>query len=100
VWGEELGKQGSVRSLGVLTLDDKSQNRSALEVDNPGVLSISGTVVDQTGAIIGGVEIRLTREGQSESQEALSTTAGQFSFGNVAAGSLRLTITLALGRPN
>lgn len=39
VWGEELGKKGSVRSLGVLSLDDQNQNRWALEVNNPGLLT-------------------------------------------------------------
>jgi hypothetical protein len=39
VWGEELGKKGSVRSLGVLTLDDQTENRWALEVHDPGLLT-------------------------------------------------------------
>jgi hypothetical protein len=39
VWGEQLGKKGSVRSLGVLSVDDKAQNRWALKVENPGALS-------------------------------------------------------------
>ena len=56
--------------------------------------SISGQVVDQSGSIIGGVEIRLTREDQSPSQEVFSDTDGQFSFVNVAPGPFQLTITL------
>ena len=55
---------------------------------------ISGKVVDQSGSIIGGVEIRLTREDQSPSQEVFSDADGQFSFVNVAPGSFQLTITL------
>ena len=39
VWGEQLGKKGSVRRLGVLSVDDKAQNRWALKVENPGALS-------------------------------------------------------------
>jgi hypothetical protein len=39
VWGEQLGKKGSLRSLGVLSVDDKAQNRWALKVENPGLLN-------------------------------------------------------------
>ncbi|MGA8677500.1 MAG: carboxypeptidase-like regulatory domain-containing protein, partial [Candidatus Acidiferrales bacterium] len=56
--------------------------------------SISGSVFDQSGSIIGGVQIRLTREDQSPSQEVFSDTDGQFSFVDVVPGAFRLTITL------
>jgi Carboxypeptidase regulatory-like domain len=56
--------------------------------------SISGKVVDQSGSIIGGVQIRLGREDQSPRQEVFSDADGQFSFVNVAPGSFQLTITL------
>ncbi|MFZ0886455.1 MAG: carboxypeptidase-like regulatory domain-containing protein [Candidatus Acidiferrales bacterium] len=56
--------------------------------------SISGKVVDQSGSIVGGVQIRLTREDQSPSQEIFSGADGLFSFVNVATGSFQLTITL------
>ncbi len=62
--------------------------------DQQSLGSISGKVVDQTGSIIGGVQIRLTREDQSESQEVFSDTDGQFSFVGVVPGAFRLTITL------
>jgi hypothetical protein len=39
VWGEQLGKKGSLRSLGVLSMDDKAQNRWALKLENPGLLN-------------------------------------------------------------
>jgi Carboxypeptidase regulatory-like domain len=55
---------------------------------------ITGKIVDQTGSIIGGVEIRLTREDQSPSQEVFSDALGQFSFVDVVPGSFQLTITL------
>jgi hypothetical protein len=38
VWGEQLGKQSSVRSLGILYVDDKAQKRWVLKVDNPDLL--------------------------------------------------------------
>ncbi|MGC1835366.1 MAG: carboxypeptidase regulatory-like domain-containing protein [Candidatus Acidiferrales bacterium] len=62
--------------------------------DQQSLGSISGKVVDQTGSIIGGVQIRLTREDQSESQEVFSDTDGQFSFVNVPPVSFQLAITL------
>jgi len=55
--------------------------------------SISGTVVDQSGASITGALVKLTREGQFSSAQALSDDNGQFSFSNVAPGAFQLTIT-------
>jgi len=57
--------------------------------------SISGTVADESGAVVAGARVRLTREGPSPSQEALSGSDGQFSFANIASGPFQLTITAA-----
>ena len=67
--------------------------------------SISGTVVDESGAVVSGARMRLAREGQSTedqspgdqspSQEALSGDNGQFSFANIAPGPFQLTVTSA-----
>lgn len=54
---------------------------------------ISGSVVDQSGAVVAGVLVRLTREDQSPDQEALSDDDGQFSFANIAPGPFHLTIS-------
>jgi Carboxypeptidase regulatory-like domain len=83
---------------------------------------ISGTVVDQSGALIAGARVRLTRPGgdgtgqgrsnqdrgnqdrvdqdrttedQSLSPEMLSGSDGQFSFANIAPGPFQLTVTSA-----
>src|ERR1017187_5260207 len=62
--------------------------------------SIRGTVVDESGAVVAGARVRLTREDptskdQSPSQEALSGNDGQFSFADIAPGPFQLTITAA-----
>ena len=57
--------------------------------------SISGTVVDQSGAVVAGARVRLTgtAEDQSLKQEVLSGDDGLFSFANIAPGPFQLTIT-------
>jgi hypothetical protein len=55
--------------------------------------SISGAIVDQSGAAVTGARVRLTREDQSPIQEVLSDDDGQFSFSNVAPGPFQLTVT-------
>jgi Carboxypeptidase regulatory-like domain len=55
--------------------------------------SISGKVVDQTGAYISGALVKLSQQGQVSSAETLSDDDGQFSLSNVAPGSFQLTIT-------
>src|ERR1700722_17510939 len=48
--------------------------------DPPVSSRISGTVVDQSGAVIVGARVQLTREDHSSSREALSGDDGQFFF--------------------
>ena len=56
--------------------------------------TISGTVVDQQGAVIAGAIIKLLREGEASlAQETTSDSDGQFSFANVSPGPFRLTIS-------
>ena len=57
--------------------------------------SISGTVVDRTGAVVAGARVLLTREDQSLNQEVLSGNNGQFSFVNIAAGPFKVAVTSA-----
>jgi hypothetical protein len=54
---------------------------------------ISGTVLDQSGAVSAGADVRLTRETLSSNQEVKSGNNGQFLFSEVAPGSFRLTVT-------
>ncbi len=55
--------------------------------------TISGTVVDRSGAAIAGARVILTRPDRSVSQEVLSSDDGQFSFSSVTPGNFQLTIT-------
>ena len=55
--------------------------------------SISGTVTDETGAVIPGAQVTLTRAGQSTPQQMLSGDYGQFSFANVLPGAFQIRIT-------
>jgi Carboxypeptidase regulatory-like domain len=55
--------------------------------------SISGKVVDQSGANVAGAVVKLTREGQSSGLEVTSDDDGLFAFSNVAPGPFQLTIS-------
>src|SRR5271166_92139 len=78
-------------------LDSRSTDASApgQQTDQQRSGSISGTVVDQSGASISGALVKLTREGQFSGTEALSDDNGQFSLSNVAPGPFQLTISSA-----
>jgi hypothetical protein len=85
--------------------------QSALPAPTPANGSITGTIVDQSGAVIAGARVKLTRnrtaadagknadadkngnQDQSVNQEAVSGDDGQFSFANLASGAFQLTIT-------
>jgi len=54
--------------------------------------SISGTVVDPSGAAIAGARVGLKREDQSTNQEAQTGDDGQFSFVDIAPGPFHVTI--------
>lgn len=55
--------------------------------------SISGTVLDQSGAIVVGARVRLTRDDRSPAREVLSGSDGQFAFDDIAPGAFQLNIT-------
>jgi carboxypeptidase family protein len=63
--------------------------------DQPLPGSVSGTIVDRSGAVVAGAKVRLATADEQAAREALSGTNGQFSFTNVPAGPFQLTITAA-----
>jgi Carboxypeptidase regulatory-like domain len=56
---------------------------------------ISGTVVDQTGAVVAGARVVLTGGDQSPAREVVSGDDGQFSFSGIAPGPFKVTVTSA-----
>jgi hypothetical protein len=82
-----VGADGSQTQQGLLrNTDSKSPDRKP-----PGY--ISGTVLDQTGAISVGADVRLSSDGGNPPQETRSGHNGQFLFAEVAPGPFRLTVT-------
>src|ERR1700690_214556 len=73
--------------------------QSLQPASSPASGTISGTVVDQSGAVATGAAVTLAAtdadKAQSPSQQALTGDNGQFSFANVAPGGFQLTITSA-----
>ena len=56
--------------------------------------TVSGSVVDRTGALVAGAVVKLSLEGDpSLAQETTSDSDGQFSFASVHPGTFQLTIT-------
>ncbi len=70
-----------------------AQSPQPTPVPSPASGSISGTIVDSSGAVVAGASVKITSVAQSPSQEVLSGDNGQFSFSNVAPGAFQLTIT-------
>ena len=56
---------------------------------------ISGAVVDQSGAVVAGAQVQVSRNGQPLNEETTTGTDGQFFLANVAPGAFDLTITAA-----
>lgn len=80
-----------------------AQSPQPIPAPSPASGTISGTVVDQSGAIVTGAAVTLTAtatapapdtdKAQSPSQQVLTGDNGEFSFANIAPGAFQLTIT-------
>lgn len=55
--------------------------------------SLSGTIVDQAGAVVVGAKVRVTLKDQAEKQDVLSGDNGQFSFSSLAPGPFQVTVS-------
>jgi hypothetical protein len=74
--------------------DAPTPSQQQLAQQLPG--SVSGAVVDPSGAAVAGAHVVLTRDDKSPKQELLSGDDGQFSFANVAPGPFQITVTSEL----
>jgi Carboxypeptidase regulatory-like domain len=72
-----------------------AQTPQSTPAPDPAPGSISGTIVDQSGAVVAGAQVKLagTGEAQAQNQEILTGDNGQFSFANIVPGAFHLTIT-------
>jgi hypothetical protein len=86
----EANVYGSSEGDGVQTRLNSSEKKEP-DYQPPGY--INGTILDQSGAVTAGAEVRLNDDGQGPRQEIRSGSNGQFLFGNVAPGPFRLTVT-------
>src|SRR5262249_48620299 len=57
--------------------------------------SVNGTVVDQSGVLIGGVQATLTRDEDATSVQAISDDDGRFFFVNLRPGAYHLSLVFA-----
>ena len=57
------------------------------------LVSISGTVVDQAGAVAVGAKVQITLKDQPPKPDVLSGDNGQFSFSDLAPGPFQLTVS-------
>jgi hypothetical protein len=68
-------------------------NPDSQATDRQSWASISGTILDRTGAVSVGAKVRLTRKHPFLSQEVASGNNGQYSFSHVPPGSFQITVT-------
>ncbi len=103
VRGAVLGAGGSVcltlclMLCGLLTAAESQQpsaSQAAQTSASAGAMaSISGTVVDQQGALAVGAQVQLKRPGETHGQQVPSGQNGEFSFLNIVPGPFELTVT-------
>jgi len=86
---------GSLRAQSQGSLEPNASEPAAqIEQSSPQVPgTISGTIIDQSGAAVAGAYVKLTREGQTGGQDASSDNDGRYSFTSVVPGSFTLVIT-------
>src|SRR6266699_1029373 len=68
---------------------------STLSAQGGAVAQISGSVKDQTGAVLPGVEITLTQIGTSATRMTLSNESGAYSLPNLPVGPYKMEATLS-----
>ena len=91
--GPPPADSGPIASQADEPFDQQLPNSPGLDPRTPG--RITGTVADQTGAVVPGAWVRLTSGNQTPDQQVLTGDDGQFSIANIAPGPFHLTISAA-----
>jgi hypothetical protein len=81
--GAESGRPDAPGSATILVEQTQDQRSTG---------DITGTVVDQTGAVVSGARVTLTSADGSPDHEILSGENGEFSFNKVAPGPFKVTV--------
>ena len=89
---QSIQNPGATAAQGSQSTAPATDSPTTQQPDQQSSATLSGTVVDQTGAAVAGANVTLTREDQSPKQEVTSGDDGQFSFDNLASGPFQLTI--------
>lgn len=84
--------QPAVHTSAASEPSQRSDQQSGQQPDRQGLGTISGTVLDQSGAAVSGAQITLVREDQSANEQVVADD-GQFSFADIAPGPFELTIS-------
>jgi hypothetical protein len=82
------------QSQSPVTVNDASSQTGKL-ADLGSLATVSGVVVDQTGSLLEGAQVHLTRQGQALAPDTVSGEDGQFSFTGITPGAIKLEITAA-----
>jgi hypothetical protein len=81
------------QEMPIVSVPETGTSSGSQSSDQPLAGSITGSVVDGTGAIVPGAHVSLKYLDQSPSQETVSAADGQYSFSNVQPGAFQITIT-------
>ena len=76
-----------------IATDSLTKAFEAQQSNMPSPGTISGRIMDQSGAPVGGARVTLAREGQSKEAEVITDDDGRFFFADVAPGLVQLTVT-------
>jgi hypothetical protein len=72
----------------------QSPTPGSVNSDEPGSGTITGTVLDQSGAVVSGASVTLSRGDKTPPKETFSDQNGRFFFSDVIAGPFQLAINL------
>ncbi len=90
-WSQEL--LGGQSTKNAFAAPQATMASGGQQIAGQRVGSISGKIVDQSGADVAGAVVKLSREGQPLNLEVISSADGLFAFSDLAPGPFHLTIS-------